>query len=116
MSYIYAGLAGDTSPGIEWVEKHMGLKMTVRSGLFRRPFGEGNWEPITSGLPDRPEIRAITVHPSNSDTVYVATQDGPYRTNDHGDHWERGRCSQPRPSHVVAVIPPEGPQCNVCGL
>ena len=89
MSYIYAGLAGDTSPGIEWVEKHMGMKMTVRSGLFRRPFGEGNWEPITSGLPDLPEIRAITVHPSNSDTVYVATQDGPYRTNDHGDHWER---------------------------
>ena len=66
MSYIFAGLAGDTSPGIEWVEKHMGMKMTVSSGLFRRPFGEGSWEAITSGLPERPRNKSDYGTPDQS--------------------------------------------------
>ena len=88
-SYVFAGLAGDTSPGIEWVEKHMGIKLVVKSGLYRSVFGQGDWEPITQGLPDAPEVRAITIHPHRSEVVYVATQDGPYRSDDHGDHWEK---------------------------
>ena len=88
-SYVFAGRAGDTSPGIEWVEKHMGIKLVVKSGLYRSVFGQGDWQPLTQGLPDAPEIRAITIHPQRSEVVYVATQDGPYRSDDHGDHWEK---------------------------
>lgn len=44
---------------------------------------------LTNGLPTKAEIRAIAIHPQNSQIVYIGTQDGPYRSNDGGDHWER---------------------------
>jgi photosystem II stability/assembly factor-like uncharacterized protein len=35
------------------------------------------------------EARAFAIHPDNARILYVGTQDGPYRTVDAGDHWER---------------------------
>ncbi len=60
----------------------------TRSGIFRRA-GAGGWEQLTKGLPAVTQVQAITVHPTNPDVVYIGTQDGPYRTTDGGDHWER---------------------------
>ncbi len=34
-------------------------------------------------------MQAITVHPTNPDVVYVGTQNGPYRSVDRGERWER---------------------------
>src|SRR5258705_199716 len=51
--------------------------------------GADHWELASSGLPAAPAIRAIATHPEHPDTVYVGTQDGPYRSDDHGDHWEK---------------------------
>ena len=76
--YIYAGLAGETAPG-----------RPIESGLFRMADGDENWELLTNGLPEAPAIRAITTHPHNPNVVFVGTQDGPYRSDDHGDHWEK---------------------------
>ena len=78
-SYIYAGSA------------HWGSGPSDRNpgGLFRRAVGDDHWEPLGAGLPERAEIRAIAVHPADSQVVYVGTQDGPYRTTDRGKHWER---------------------------
>jgi photosystem II stability/assembly factor-like uncharacterized protein len=59
-----------------------------RSGVFRR-IGDGEWEALTKGLPEPTQVQAITVHPANADVVYIGTQDGPYRSTDGGDHWER---------------------------
>ena len=61
----------------------------LRGGLFRRSPGEGEWEALSSGLPDKVEVRAIAVHPHDHHVIYVGTQDGPYRSSDGGDHWER---------------------------
>lgn len=58
-------------------------------GLFRRSPGDGDWESLTAGLPDRVEARVILVHPENPDIVDVGTQDGPYRSTDGGDSWRR---------------------------
>src|SRR5207244_10149630 len=58
-------------------------------GIFRRTVGEDRWEPLTKGLPDATNVQAITVHPTNPDVVYVGTNDGPYRTLDRGERWER---------------------------
>ena len=77
-SYVYVGLAGETAPG-----------RPVKSGLYRMAAGDDHWELATSGLPAAPAIRAIATHPEHPDTVYVGTQDGPYRSDDHGDHWEK---------------------------
>ena len=59
-----------------------------RSGIFRR-IGDGGWERLTRGLPDPVQVMAVTVLPEDSATVYVGTHDGPYRSRDGGDTWER---------------------------
>jgi photosystem II stability/assembly factor-like uncharacterized protein len=51
--------------------------------------GEDSWELLGTGLPESPAIRAIAVHPQKSEVVYAGTQDGPYRSTDHGEHWEK---------------------------
>ena len=77
-SYVYAGLAGETAPGRQ-----------VNSGLYRMSNNDGQWSLLTNGLPDAPAVRAIAVHPKTPEVVYAGTQDGPYRSDDHGDHWEK---------------------------
>jgi photosystem II stability/assembly factor-like uncharacterized protein len=77
-SYVYVGLAGETAPG-----------RPVKSGLYRMAAGDDRWELATRGLPAAPAIRAIATHPERPESVYVGTQDGPYRSDDHGDHWEK---------------------------
>jgi hypothetical protein len=77
-SYVYVGLAGETAPG-----------RLVQSGLYRMADGDTEWQPLTQGLPEAPAIRAIAVHPQQPEIVYVGTQEGPYRSTDHGEHWEK---------------------------
>ncbi len=77
-SFVYVGLAGETAPG-----------RVVASGLYRMAQGDDGWELLENGLPDAPAIRAIAIHPERSSTVFVGTQHGPYRSEDHGDHWEK---------------------------
>ncbi|PYM95215.1 MAG: hypothetical protein DME04_05385 [Candidatus Rokuibacteriota bacterium] len=77
-SYVYVGLAGETAPN-----------RPIKSGLYRMALGDDRWELATRGLPEAPAIRAIATHPEDPGTVYVGTQHGPYRTTDHGDHWEK---------------------------
>ena len=77
-SHVYVGLAGETAPG-----------RPVNSGLYRMAAGDHRWELVTRGLPEAPTIRAIATHPEHAEIVFVGTQDGPYRSTDHGEHWER---------------------------
>src|SRR5215510_9388025 len=77
-SYVYVGLAGETAPG-----------RPIKSGLYRMAAGNDRWELLTRGLPEAPAIRAIATHPEDLETVYVGTQHGPYRSTDHGEHWEK---------------------------
>ena len=77
-SYVYVGLAGETAPS-----------RPVKSGLYRMAAGDHRWELATRGLPEAPTIRAIATHPEHHETLYVGTQLGPYRSSDHGEHWER---------------------------
>jgi photosystem II stability/assembly factor-like uncharacterized protein len=77
-SYVYVGLAGETTPG-----------RVIKSGLYRMAAGNGGWELLSRGLPAAPAIRAIATHPQQPEVVYVGTQEGPYRSTDHGEHWEK---------------------------
>lgn len=54
----------------------------VLGGLFRQEVGAHEWRHLTTGLPDKVEVRAIAIHPYDSQVVYVGTQYGPYRSTD----------------------------------
>lgn len=74
-TYVYIGLAGEGD--------NIGS-----GGLYRRADGDEEWQQITNGLPEQPQVRALLVHPDKPEVVYAGTNDGVYRTGDRGDHWE----------------------------
>jgi photosystem II stability/assembly factor-like uncharacterized protein len=61
----------------------------LRGGLFRCIAGDNSWEALGAGLPQNAEVHVILAHPTNPDVIFVGTQDGPYRSTDGGDHWQR---------------------------
>lgn len=77
-SYVYVGLAGETAPG-----------RVVKSGLYRLADGDDRWQALADGLLEAPAIRALAIHPLKPEVVYAGTQEGPYRSSDHGEHWEK---------------------------
>ncbi len=74
-THLYVGLAGEG-------------EFIGGGGLYRRAEGDDQWQSITNGLPDEPQVRALLVHPENPAVVYAGTNQGPYRSDDRGDHWE----------------------------
>ena len=58
-------------------------------GVFRRAVGDDRWEQLGKGLPEAVNVHAITVHPDNPDIVYLGTKQGPFRSTDRGERWER---------------------------
>ena len=53
-------------------------------GLFRRQAG-GAWQHVFSAA----DVHAITPHPTEADTVFLGSKDGPYVSTDRGARWER---------------------------
>ena len=74
-THVYVGLAGEG----ENVDS---------GGLYRLVEGDQEWQPVTTGLPPQPQVRALLVHPENPAVIYAGTQLGPYRSDDRGEHWE----------------------------
>lgn len=103
-SYAYVGLAGETAPGYP-----------IRGGLYRSRGAETPWESVGQGLPARPQVRAIAVHPKEPGRVTVGTQEGLYRSNDHGEHW--ARLSAPAPGLAVwsLAVHPHDPDVMLAG-
>ncbi len=58
-------------------------------GLYRLAAGSDHWETLTNGLPERVQVQGIAIHPGNPDVVYAGTNNGPYRSSDRGNNWER---------------------------
>ncbi len=79
----------------------------TRGGLFRRNADGGDWQELTSGLPQGIGVRAITVDPSDSNLIYAGTHDGPYRSLDGGDSWQRLPFPEGPQVWSIAVHPQE---------
>jgi len=77
-TYVYVGLAGDTDTG-----------RFVSAGLLRSREGEGAWEPLDAAFPAPPQVRAILTDPAHPGRVTIGTQDGIWRSDDAGQHWQR---------------------------
>ena len=83
-------------------------------GVFRRAVGDDRWEQLTKGLPEATNVQAITVHPTNPDVVYLGTHDGPYRSTDRGERWER--LDFPRGHQVWSIlVQPNDPRVIYAG-
>jgi photosystem II stability/assembly factor-like uncharacterized protein len=74
-TYVYAGVAGEG--------EHIGS-----GGLYRYGDEDGEWHSISHGLPPNAQVRALLVHPEQPAVLYAGTQQGPYRSDDRGAHWE----------------------------
>jgi uncharacterized protein (DUF924 family)/photosystem II stability/assembly factor-like uncharacterized protein len=74
-SYVYAGVG--------W------WRGGTRGGVFRLDLADGEVRHLTHGLPEETHVQAVTLHPENPEIVYIGTEDGPYRSTDRGEHWER---------------------------
>lgn len=87
-----------------------------QGGLFRTSRGDGQWQALSRGLPENVEARALAVHPRESDVIYAGTQDGPYRSIDGGERWER--LGFPERGAVVwsLAFHPTQPQVMYAGL
>ena len=85
-TYVYVGLAGEDAQFLGDQSPALG-----EGGLFRKADGDGEWQSITRGLPSNPQVRALAIHPQNPQVVFAGTQQGVYRSDDRGEHWEKGQ-------------------------
>ena len=101
---------------------HVYVGMTVshgehrfkRSGLWQRAEGDDEWQDITRGLLANPYVRAIQVHPQNPAIVYSGTNEGVYRSDDRGDHWEA--LDTPKDLVCALAIHPQDPNVMFAGF
>ena len=74
--------------------------------LYRKDASTGHWDELTgNGLPPKPEVRAIVIHPQNAGLVYIGTQRGLYLSGDRGDHWQRADLPEGRTVWSIAFRP-----------
>ena len=103
--YVYVGVP-------QWTAIE---RVGTLGGLFRQEVGTSEWQHLTTGLPDKVEVRTIAIHPRDPHVIYVGTQYGPYRSADGGEQWER--LPFPDQGGVVwtIVFHPQNPQILYLG-
>ena len=77
-THVYAGVAATV--GME----HSG----TLGGIFRQTPGDKGWEHLKNGLPEGAEVHAITVHPTDHDTIFVGSTKGMFRSHNRGQKFE----------------------------
>ena len=102
-SYVYVGLAGEGD--------NIG-----EGGLYRRAEGEDRWQSITSGLPSNPQVRALGIHPEDPKRLFAGTNQGVYRSDDRGDHWEALQKSGPGMDVWSLAFRPQDPATIFAGF
>lgn len=61
----------------------------IRGGLYRLRPGAAEWESVAGGLPEKVSVQTIAQHPNDPKTLYIGTDDGPWRSKDGGSSWEK---------------------------
>jgi photosystem II stability/assembly factor-like uncharacterized protein len=79
-------------------------------GIFRQAAGEDRWQRLTNGLPEGTEVHAVTLHPTNPETVYLGATTGGYRSTNRGDRWERMRFPGGDPDVWSILVHPKNPK------
>jgi photosystem II stability/assembly factor-like uncharacterized protein len=103
--YVYAGAGRWTSASDD----------EQPGGLMRTEVGSGEWHMLSQGLPPKAEVRSILIHPDNPEIIFAGTHDGPYRSTNQGESWEK--LDFPDPGMVVwcMIFHPEDSQVIYLG-
>ena len=86
-----------------------------RPGVFRMKLGNGGFEQLRNGLPDPASVHAITVHPDDPSLVFIGTQDGIYRSTDHGNTWAKPDFPDAGVQIWSILVHPGAPQTILAG-
>ena len=85
------------------------------SGIFRQSAGSDHWELLRKGLPERMDVQTITIHPTDPNVIFAGSQDGPYRSRDRGDSWEKLPFPDPGLEVWSILIHPRDPRVMYLG-
>jgi len=99
-THVYVGVAATV--GME----HSG----TLGGIFRQEVGDKKWEQLKNGLPDGAEVHAVTVHPTDHDTIYVGSTKGIYRSSNRGGKFEQLNVPGGDPDIWSILVHPKNPQ------
>ena len=83
-TFVYVGLGGE-NPLVVGAEG----PALDQGGLYRKADDEAEWTNISEGLPSSAQVRALMVHPKDSQVIFAGTQKGVFRSGDRGDQWEK---------------------------
>jgi photosystem II stability/assembly factor-like uncharacterized protein len=79
-------------------------------GIFRQSPGDKGWEHLRNGLPEGAEVHAITVHPTENDTIFVGSTKGIFRSTNHGGKFEKLSVAGGDPDVWSILVHPKDPQ------
>ena len=85
------------------------------SGIFRQSAGSDHWELLRKGLPERMDVQTITIHPTDANVIFAGSQNGPYRSRDRGDSWEKLPFPDPGLEVWSILIHPRDPRVMYLG-
>ena len=75
-----------------WTHAYLGLAgegdYIGEGGLLRKADGEDEWQDISAGLPENPQVRALMLSRDNPQRLFAGTQDGVFRSDDRGKSWQ----------------------------
>ena len=98
-THVYVGVAGTVGMS------HSGnLARRLPPGGRRQQVGEAD-----GGLPEDAEVHAVTVHPTDHDTIYVGSTKGIFRSTNRGGKFEKLNVPG-RPRHLVDPGASEKPE------
>jgi hypothetical protein len=81
--YVYAGVTRWTGGSAR------DARPDVLGDVFRMKVGEYKWQHMADGFPEVVHVHCLTAHPDDPAVILVGTQDGPYRSTDRGETWQR---------------------------
>jgi photosystem II stability/assembly factor-like uncharacterized protein len=99
-THVYAGVAGTVGM------THAGNL----AGVFRQEVGDKKWEKLGGGLPADAEVHAITVHPTDRDTIFVGSTKGIYRSHNRGGTFEHLGVPGGDPDIWSILVHPKNPR------
>jgi photosystem II stability/assembly factor-like uncharacterized protein len=99
-THVYVGVAATV--GMEHAG-HLG-------GIFRQSPGDKGWEHLKNGLPEGAEVHAITVHPTDHDTIFVGSTKGIFRSTNRGGKFEKLSVAGGDPDIWSILVHPKNPK------
>jgi photosystem II stability/assembly factor-like uncharacterized protein len=100
-THVYVGVAGTVG---------MDDSGNPLAGIFRQSAGDKGWEHLKNGLPADAEVHAITVHPTDHDTIFVGSTKGIYRSTNRGGKFEKLSVAGGDPDTWSILVHPKDPK------